>query len=327
MDDLKHKIDIVLNEEKRAYSLRSRLGSFSVGIPNGGWRKEGEVPNLLVIPANLDAIQSPNATVLLKLYSSLKTGDKESFKSIFLSYLSKDLPYAQLAYLIFFVLHRVGETMKAVEYAKLNLKGNLGFYNMLAILSQIVTYEHSYMGKDLLQLIKNAMESEDETFQLFEKINSAEVELLKKELSDVNPEINKDRERVINLWAERFGSAEVTAVFDEIEEYFTSGNFTPTKFATCIGRVRALLVEVLRRIAIQISEKKEDKKINKNTKEHTVFDYLRSQKFISNSEWQMIKGLYALASDEGAHDIVTLKEYARIAKNMTYELILLVLSK
>lgn len=326
MDDLHQKIDIVLNEEKRAYSLRSRLGSFNVGIP-GGWRKEGEVPNLLVIPANLEAIQSPNATILLKLYSSLKTDDKENFKSIVLSYMSKDSQYAQQAYLIFFVLYRVGETIRAIEQARLNLKGNLGFNNMLAMLSQIITYEHSFIGKELFQQIKRVMHGEDDTFELFEKINSAELELLKKDLVDVNPEINKDREKVINLWQEKFGSGEIPSVINEVEEYFSGGDFTQTKFATCIDRVRILLVEALRGIAVGISLKNGDKKIDGKTDEHGVFDYLRSKKFLSDNEWQLIRALHGIASDKGAHKIIALKEYARITKNMVYEILLVVLSK
>lgn len=333
MDNLQQQIDIVLNEEKRAYKAKGRrgggLGSFNIKIGDG-WTTVGEIPKLISDNASLDAIQSPNATTLLKLYSTLNSENKEQFKTTLLSYLSKDSPYFDVAYLTFFVLHRVGETVESIKQARINLKGDAdhGFSNMLAMLAKIVSHEHSYVTRRLYQQIKEAMQGETESdFRLFEKINSAELELLKKDLTDVNPEINKDREKVINLWEEKFGSKEIPSVMDEIEEYFTGGDFTQTKFATCIDRVRILLVEALRSIAVEISQKNGNKKIDSKTDEHAVFDYLRSKKFLSDNEWQLVRALHGIASDKGAHTVLALKEYARITKNMVYELLLLALSK
>lgn len=337
MEELQQKIDIILNEEKRAYAANGRkgghLGSFNIDIGDG-WTDTyptvGAYPKLLAIPANLDAIQSPQATVLLKLYSSIKSDEKEQFKSILLSYLSKDASFFDVAYLIFFVLHRIGATVESIGQARSHLKGDSyhGFSNMLAILAKIVVHEHSYISSDLYRKIKEVMQGETEhNFRLFEKINSAELELLKKDLADVNPEINKDREKVVGLWQEKFGSGEIPSVINEIEEYFSGGDFTQTKFATCIGRVRVLLVEALRGIASGISQKEGDKKIGDKTDEHSIFDYLRAKKFLSDNEWQLIRALHGLASDKGAHEISALKEYARVTKNMVYEILLVILRK
>lgn len=337
MDGLQQKIDIILNEEKRAYQSNGRrgghLGSFNVDIGDGwfdAYPKAGSYPKLLVIPANLDGIQSPQASLLLKLYSSINSEEKKSFQDILTGYLSKDSPYFDVAYLIFFVLHRTGATIKAITEARAKLKGDSshGFSNLLAMLAKIIVYEHSYIDGKLYQEIKKSMEGESEhNFRLFEKINSAELELLKRDLSDVNPEINKDREKVMSLWGEKFGSEEIPSLITEIEEYFSGGDFSKTKFATCVDRVRVLLVESMRTIAVEISTKKSDKKINAKTSEHAVFDYLRSEKHLNDDEWQLVKSLYGLTSDKGSHTAVALKEYARIAKNMVYEILLLTLSK
>lgn len=215
----------------------------------------------------------------------------------------------------------MGVTIKAIEQAKLTLKGDSdhGFSNMLAMLAKIVVYEHSYISRNLYKQIKETMQGETEhNFKLFEKINSAELELLKKDLADVNPEINKDKEKVISLWEEKFGSGEIPSVISEVEEYFSGGDFTQTKFATCIDRVRVLLVEALRSIALEISQKNGDKKIDRKTNEQAVFGYLKSTKFLSKNEWQLVKALYGLASDKGAHKVIALKEYARITKNYDF---------
>jgi len=337
MEELQHKIDIILSEEKRAYAANGRrgghLGSFNIDIGDGwtdAYPKAGVYPELLIIPASLNSIRSPQAETMLKLYSSLKSDEKEQFKSFLLSYLSKDCQFFDVAYLTFFVLHRIGATIEAITQARSNLKGDSdhGFSNMLAMLAKIVVHEHSYISKGLYSQIKESMQGETEhDFRLQDKINSAELELLKRDLADVNPEINKDKEKVASLWHDKFASAEVPSVIDEIEEYFVGGDFPQTKFATCIDRVRVLLVEVLRGIATGIAQKKDNKKINSETDEHAVFDYLRSEKLLSDSEWQMVRSLHGIASDKGSHRIIALKEYARITKNMTYEVLLLALSK
>ncbi len=97
MQELQQKIDIILNEERRAYAANGRrgghLGSFNISVGDGytdAYPKAGNYPKLLIIPASLNSISSPQAEIMLKLYSSLKSDEKEQFKGILLSYLSKD---------------------------------------------------------------------------------------------------------------------------------------------------------------------------------------------------------------------------------------------
>lgn len=334
MDDLKHKIEIVLNEETRAYEANGRnrggLGSFNINLQTGGWGEEGRTPNLVVETPSRDLIQSSNAQILLKLYSSLNPKNKKEFQEILIAYLSIASPYFKVAYLIFFILHRVGYTIETIKYARMNLRGdsNHSFSNMLAMLSQIVSHESSFLGKELLSQIKKSMEGEDEhNFELFARINNAELKILERELEDVNQEINQDREKIISLWQEKFGSDELVAVVNEIEEYFTGGDFTQTKFATCVDRVRALISEVARSIALDLSSKDSDQRVHKLIKEHQVFEYLKDQNFLDEKELVLLKAIYSMASDRGSHAISTLKEQARIIKNIAYEFILLLLNK
>ena len=87
------------------------------------------------------------------------------------------------------------------------------------------------------------------------------------------------------------------------------------------------MVEVTRTIAQEISRNAKDGKINSTTGEHAVFDYLRSSKFIDTDEWNMLRSLYGLSSDSGTHALSSKREYARLVKNMAYEVVLLLLSK
>jgi len=55
--------------------------------------------------------------------------------------------------------------------------------------------------------------------------------------------------------------------------------------------------------------------------------YLKEIGFLKDYEWNLARLLYFMTSDMGSHEIVGFKEYARISKNIVYELILLALTK
>ena len=95
---LHKKINIVLDEEVRSYSARGRrmgaLGSMNIGLqsmPNNGWTNEGQVPAILFDESNKEVISSPNATILLRLYSSLDAESKLILELILYQILEKIL--------------------------------------------------------------------------------------------------------------------------------------------------------------------------------------------------------------------------------------------
>ena len=155
------------------------------------------------------------------------------------------------------------------------------------------------------------------------RISAAKAKIIEHELDDINPAINADRDKLISSWETKFGKGPLTSTIEEIETSFSEGEFTQTKYASCIGRVRVLISNSMQKIASEISSAKSDGKITDQTGEQAVFDYLRGIKFLSDDEWQITKGLYGLTSDQGSHKLESLREYARIAKNMAFELMLL----
>jgi len=199
---------------------------------------------------------------------------------------------------------------------------------MLGMLSQMVSYDfNNFDGKTYVE-IEGAMVGESEhCFNLLEKTNAAKLKILEDTLGDVNPEINYDRDKILSLWDQIFKSPEIPSVINEIEQYFKEGEFTESKFATCIGRVRVLLVDVIRKIASDLSARKSDNKIEGKSDEHRVFDYLRAEKFVDDDQWNLIRALYGMCSDSGAHALIAPKEYARLTKNITYEMILMLLTQ
>jgi len=202
----KKKINIVLDEEVRSYAAKGRirgaLGSMNIGlqsVPNNGWTTEGEIPQLLFDKSESNVILSPNATILLKLYSTLDADGKSNFKMYLVSHLRKDSPYVSVAYFIFFVLYRIGETVDALKNAQQALAGDSvhGYSNLFGVLSMIVSREYLEIDRKTYEDIKLILKGDNEyDFQLREKINLALLKHLERDLSDVNPEINVDRDKV-----------------------------------------------------------------------------------------------------------------------------------
>jgi len=334
VEALSQKIDIILKEEKRAYKangrIRGGLGSFNITIQSKGWVSKGEVPKIVNDQSNPNSIKSKNADTLFRLYTTLSPKDKKNMKEYLLENLSRSTEYYDVAYLIMFVLSRIGATVQALKIARANLKGDAdhGFSNMLAMLSQIVSYEYASFDEDTYLQIESALRGESEhDFDLLDKVNIAKLKILEKQLQDVNPEINYDRDEILNLWTQVFNSSEIPDVINEIEDLFIKGEFTTTSFATCIDRVRVLMIEVLRKVATSIS-----KKIGKNEnisefKDHDIIKYLSDNDFIDGILVGLIRSFYGFVSGTGSHVAIAPREYARLTKNMAYELVLLLLTR
>lgn len=328
------KIITILVEEKRAYEsngrIRGGLGSFNHRLPNE-WKMEGQIPQILDSISNPESISSPNATILIKLYSSLASnGDKSAFKEALFIALNKSTHYADVGYLILFVLYKIGELVPAIGIAKTNLAGDTknAFDNLMAMLALIIKHQYTFISEEEYRKIEGMLrEMKEYDLWLKDRITVAKTKIIERELDDLNPAINADRDKLISAWETKFGKGPLASTIEEIERSFSEGEFTQTKYASCIGRVRVLISDSMRKIALEISSIKGDKKISEPVSEQAVFGYLRSAKFISDDEWQITKGLYGLASDQGSHKMESLKEHARITKNMAFELILLCIGR
>ena len=335
MENLTQKIDVILKEEKRAYKAHGRseggLGSFNITLNNGVWKKEKDkVPSLVSDSSDPDSIKSKNADILLRLYTSLNPEDKEKMKGYLLENLARTSEYYDVAYLIIFVLSRIGEVVLSLKVARQTLKGDSGhgFSNMLAMLSLTIAYDYACFDEDTYTQIESAMEGESEhSFRLLERVNTAKLKILEQQLQVVNPEINSDRDKILNLWTQVFESPEIPEVINEIEDYFVKGEFTKSRFATCIDRVRVLLIEVLRKVAFSLSEKKGNNENISKFKDHDIIKYVSDSDIMDGILVGLIRSFYGFVSGTGSHVAIAPREYARLTKNMAYELILLLLTK
>lgn len=333
MATLTDKIEIILNEEQRAYETNGRgqggLGSFNFGLP-GISMTAGRIPALLAAKSQAGTIQSPLVDTLLKLFSSLPPDEKNRLKSILQSHLAKTSPYCRIGYFIFFVLYKIGALREAVQVSFLVLRGDNenAFDNAMGMLALIVTHEYECLDDETYVFVDSLLcTTREYQHWVKDRLNAARLKIIERDLADINPEINTDRDKVLNLWEEKFGQGPIVSLIREIDSHFDEGEFTPTKYATCIDRVRVLVSEVFKTIAKSLSTTRRDGKITEATGERAAFDYLKSVGFFADYDWNLVRSLYDLASDQGSHRPVALREYARIAKNVTYEVVLLALIK
>ena len=188
------KVDSILNEERRIFAANGRerggLGSFNVTLqsePNFGWTEVGKIPALLWDKDKAKVVKSSNATRLLKQYQGLSAAGKGDLEQYLLSHLNKASPYADIAYFIFFCLHRMGHTLRAVENAKRSLRGDkvYGYSNVLGLLAALISHEHFAMDTNLFNSLPELLTDQaDREFRLIEKINLASLRKLDAEQAD-----------------------------------------------------------------------------------------------------------------------------------------------
>jgi hypothetical protein len=188
------EVDLILNEEKRAYAARGRimggLGSLNIGLqsePNLGWTKAGDVPSLLWNKEQGKPVGSPNITRIMELREGLDDASKDNLERYLLSHLHKGSPFADVAYFIFLALHRMGKTVEALQAARARLTGDkvFGYSNLLGTLSAVISHEHFQIDPSLFPRIQQALEGDTEhSFRLIEKINLARLEHLDSELTE-----------------------------------------------------------------------------------------------------------------------------------------------
>lgn len=328
MSSLNEKINMILNEEKRAYAANGRriggLGSFNIGVETE-WTQEGTIPNLIVEQASLDIINSENAKLLLKFYSSLPTSEREEFKNILLAYLSKDFSYYDVAYLIFFVLHKTGRTVEAIIQARQQLKDNIGFSNMLIMLKNIIKYEHSFLGEDLLEQIKLAMEGESEhNFQLPERINSAQVKNLASQLEGNNQEINEDKETLKLEFSKYDFPGDLAETLDKIDQELNNAN-DDFDFKGCMDLIRSFTEKFYKTLALKL-DKNEGKEMDEKDSVKTA-KFFKDKNLISDDQSKILVALRHFLSNFGSHRLKSRPEDARLSRNMMIEFSLYLLRR
>lgn len=330
-EDLDYKIEIILSEEHRVFMANGHqtngLGSFPISVTTV-WRKSGVVPQVINKESNNTTLHSENADALIKLYNQASQSDKKHIVAYLQSLLVDGL---ETAYFVLFVLYRLGYLVEAYEGVEKDDEMAIGLHKLRRMLSEILKNEHGYLAKEQLRqlkdIIKDRANSHFELRDIYEQLNAAEFSVLENELSDINPEVNRDLEQVVTKWYELYGNDALPKIIDVIEADFKAGDMTDARFATCTERVRMLLKELAWQLITDSPNKDSPKAPKKDGDDKALLQYLVSIKAISLKECAVLKALYDLASTTGAHKSTANREHARITKNMAYEMVYMLLNR
>jgi hypothetical protein len=141
-----------------------------------------------------------------------------------------------------------------------------------------------------------------------------------------NYEINQDRERLAqNL--KRLGFSERLSNFLDFAEVEFRKADNDFSYRTCVDQVRTFFAELLGEVASKVaSHNGDDLRALKVEAKFPVSirDYLKKRGFLSEQLHLLITGLYRFMSDEGTHAMGADRGTARIARNISIEVGLLI---
>jgi hypothetical protein len=330
--DLNKKLQFILDSELSAYiqngRIRGGLGTFNVtlqSVPNHGWTTDGSVTQYLFDEANKDFIQSENATLILKLYSSSDEIKRQEIERMMLSCIDRQSKLKDISYLIVFVFIRIGKFKIAIDKAFNDLQGdsNNAYSNMLHMLKLVISREYSFFNFEELSDVKELLKNDNEAgHALLPTLREACKELVDQELNNKeNMEVGMDMKNLVTFFNVNFPDGGISNQIKHIEDLFKQGDFSQESYATCVDRIRVLLVDVVRYLAIKKGIK------NSGNKDDKVFTkFLYDNQHITKYEHELIITFYSLCSNNGSHISRTTKNTARLVKNMGFEIVALLSS-
>lgn len=326
--NLSEKISVILADERRQYGEknRGRMQAPYLGSLNVGW----SYPVGLLQPKSIPGhVKSENTERLLLLHSMQDALGKSKLVAHLRATLMI-LNGEDVAHVAFLTLHRLGLSIEALEdiaKARNSNPRSGGFGSVMTALAGLLAFEYSTMSADWCQKVQKTLGQQLAMHPTIrDRLNQILLRHVDAELVDANPEIYADRDKVISIWEKNFGDKNVANLVEEIDQYFRDGARSETAFATCLGRLRVLIASVSRAVVDRAAAEGRPP-LGADADEKTVLQHLISIKLIGNPEFNILRSLRDLAATEGAHALDARIEEARLVKNMTYEILLLLLTR
>lgn len=343
--DISRDIEVILHAELVQFrdvgrhagglgSLVTRYGGEPRLGPGTEWRRRGDTTARWIVPdAPCGTMSSSHIDTLRTLYAALDTDTERGvFREILLGHLRVASPFKEITYFIVWGSHAVGDISTALLLARAAFADTEPFIldDVVRLLDTLVRFEsHSFdrAKLDAIDTFAAAVPGDHTTLQA--RLADARLEALRRDLDEVNPAINQDRERAVRLWAEEFETDTLGAMVRRIEEMFRGGGMDATAYATCMDRIRALLIEVCRQIAGRVAATHGKDEQLRGRQDREVVEYLARTDiaFLTKQEQGLLRALYSLTSEYGAHRLIAEREHARLTKNIAYEVFLLLMEK
>lgn len=351
LDELKEKIDIILNNEV-SKRKRGKKDKRYFWIPEPGeskiitrvrdiYRDFNATPDVLLDTKKI-SLSYPNLELLLKLYGSIQYSNELS--SFFIGYLYKDIDDEYKGYLVSETLIKLGYMDKITGFIfPLNLSKLLPIFT---VLDELLFFEYPLFSREQLDKIKLILQSvvEFKSFvkkemqvyeqaiirgnRIIQRIDAIYYDALALSLKEgTNFQINMDQEKIKEK-IRIFGFDSILSdALDKIEELYWNTSIDEFDNSMAMDKLRTFWEKTVESICEKIYEKTgesypktEDTKIGnfrKYMKKHLQLD----------KENQLMNKLVDILNDKGSHNFISEREYFRLTKNITIEVAMLLFIK
>jgi hypothetical protein len=316
--ELASNLEIIL--EKEVSDLQRNYATYTIEES-----KEGNIINY------------PNAETMIELFSIIQNDTK--LKSFYLNALinkiisSNEVSYGNHRYvgispICFYVMVKLGFVNEAIDALK---KRRTSWYVIYNLIYHLIS--ENYFDKSQLKEISDKLKASsfyflNEQLNLHSMIVNSRYELLRKQLTKVNIEINQDK-KVVSDKISLFGfDNSYKELLDGIDDFINAE--TPKIVnAGMVNNLRTFLGNLLRDIANKIAGKMQEEipKIDGCSEMGNVRNYLQKTLELSKKENKFIDAFIDILHSEGGHSFASDKEYFRLARNIAIEIALFVLSK
>jgi hypothetical protein len=138
----------------------------------------------------------------------------------------------------------------------------------------------------------------------------------------VNLEVESDKAEVEDYLKKLGFGDDMIKALDAAERDYRA-DATGFELKNVMGQLRSVLEFIYRDASTAIAAQEGDAA---PTNWNNSLMYLLKKKFITEPQDKLVRGLYAVLSDEGAHPILAKAEFARLARNMVIEMSLMFLT-
>lgn len=155
--------------------------------------------------------------------------------------------------------------------------------------------------------------------EVLQRIKIQRFQLLESRLDGFNLEINQDKVKLQSKIKEYGFPPELAQCLDKIDEDFQTEDGFDLK--SCIGHIRTIVEKVTMNVAERILDRTGVNPSEPLEGMGKVRNYLKDKRvnFLNDKQDRFLDGLFALASDEGAHAVVSDVRHARVLRNVAIE--------
>lgn len=335
--EIEEKIDLILDQERinrnKSITLKQSATALDrVSLQSGG----------ITIDPKFLIINYPNFVLLIKLFNTLS----DESKSYFINHLLKFWDDEKVGSLITETLIKTNNFDRIIPIIAPQFKGKL--YFLLFTIDELLTYEYTIFSKTQLKILKyrlsalfslKSIDYENFSFNTYyrergiialslKRIHTISYRALVKELDEhTNYEINSDIKEIkykIKLF--NFDEIFIEAI-NKIEKMYSDVSIDEFDNSMALNELRNLLHEIIKLFCEKIKEK--TGKEYPNTEKTDIANYrLYMKKHLElDEEHALLNNLVKILNHEGSHSFITERQYFRLTKNITIEIIMLLLYK